>query len=105
MAALPEEITGNLDGIRALCVTYGVKRLTLFGSAARGEFDPQTSDFDFLVEFLPETRTGLRFFAFEEDLAALLGRRVDLMSIGPIRNPYLRKHIEDNPIVPLYEAA
>ena len=40
-----------------LCCQYNVARLEVFGSAARGtDFDPQTSDADFLVEFEPEKR-------------------------------------------------
>ena len=46
------EITNRYDEIAALCQRYGVQRLDLFGSAARGtDFDPGTSDVDFLVEF------------------------------------------------------
>jgi uncharacterized protein len=105
MAALPAELTEHLDDIRAICVKYGVKKLTLFGSAARGEFDPETSDFDFIYEFLPGRTPGLAFFSMKEELEQLLGRRVDLVPQVPIRNPYLRKHIDSHAIVPVYEAA
>lgn len=44
MDALPAVITGNLDAIRAACVEYYVKRLAVFGSAAKGTFDPARSD-------------------------------------------------------------
>jgi predicted nucleotidyltransferase len=43
-------ITDNLDAIRALCRQYGIRRLDLFGSAATGAFDPDTSDLDFVVD-------------------------------------------------------
>ncbi|MGN6627162.1 MAG: nucleotidyltransferase family protein, partial [Tepidisphaeraceae bacterium] len=42
-------IERNREQIVALCKKHGVKRLELFGSAARDEdFDPKTSDVDFL---------------------------------------------------------
>jgi predicted nucleotidyltransferase len=105
MAALPREIEEKLDAVRALCVKWGIKRLALFGSAARGEFDSATSDFDFFYEFLPGRTPGLAFLTFEEELAAVLGRRVDLMDYDSISNPYLKRHIDCNPVYPVYEAA
>jgi predicted nucleotidyltransferase len=37
--------------VAALCETYAVKRLDLFGSAAGDGFDPEASDLDFVVSF------------------------------------------------------
>jgi len=51
MDALPREIAEKLDEVQGLCEKHHVKRLTLFGSAAKGTFDPETSDLDFVVEF------------------------------------------------------
>ena len=48
MIALIED---NREAIVALCEQYGVQRLAVFGSAAKGTFDPATSDLDFVVEF------------------------------------------------------
>ncbi|MEO5374962.1 MAG: nucleotidyltransferase domain-containing protein [Alphaproteobacteria bacterium] len=80
--------------IALLCRRYGVRRLEVFGSAARGaDFDPATSDADFLVEFEPEgegrTAPLHQFFGLAGDLQALLGRPVDLVEPGAIRNPFL----------------
>ncbi len=44
--------------IEALCHQHGVKRLELFGSAARGDFRPSDSDLDFMVEFLSNDWQG-----------------------------------------------
>lgn len=45
-------IADKKEELAAICRRYGVARLDVFGSAARGtDFDPQTSDADFLVEF------------------------------------------------------
>lgn len=75
--------------IEALCRKYGVKRLDLFGSAARGDFDSATSDVDFFYEF-DENREALadRFFGLLEDLEKLLDRHVDLVSAVDAKNPY-----------------
>ncbi|MBL8886419.1 MAG: nucleotidyltransferase family protein [Phycisphaerales bacterium] len=66
------------DRIAEFCMRNRVRRLSLFGSVLREDFTP-TSDIDILVEFEPGTRIG--FFGFqglEDELSALLGRRVDL---------------------------
>ena len=47
-------IEENRRQIADLCCRYGVKRLELFGSAARGNFDPAKSDLDFFVEFVSD---------------------------------------------------
>jgi len=51
-------VADNLPAIRALCQEYEVVRLDLIGSAATGEFDPDRSDIDFLIEWAPETNLG-----------------------------------------------
>ena len=63
-----------------LCRRYGVRELCYFGSAARGEMRPD-SDIDIMVEFDPAARIGLvKFESLSEDLAALVGRKVDLVT-------------------------
>ena len=66
--------------IAELCRTYGVRRLDVFGSAATGEFDPATSDYDFVIDF-SEYSPGVatRFIAFGDALEALLGKSVDFV--------------------------
>lgn len=79
-----------------LCRRYGVARLEVFGSAARGtDFDPQTSDADFLVEFDPNSGLALfnQFFDLAEALRRTLERPVDLVESGTVHNPYLRAAI------------
>ena len=75
--------------IAALCRKYGVRHLELFGSAARGNFDPAESDVDFFFEFDADPhRLADRFFGLMEDLQRLLGRKVDLVSSQDAKNPY-----------------
>jgi uncharacterized protein len=74
----------------ALCRRHGVRRLELFGSAARGDFDPATSDVDFLVEFEDRGWEGSsgRYFGLLFGLEDLLGRKVDLVERSAVRNPH-----------------
>jgi predicted nucleotidyltransferase len=75
------DIVEKRDALAALCRRYGVTRLEVFGSAARGPgFDPNRSDADFLVTFSPVARNDLAAFAdLKEALENLLGRSVDLV--------------------------
>jgi predicted nucleotidyltransferase len=88
-ATMASVLDSHLAEIPALCRRYGVARLELFGSAASGEFDPQRSDLDFLVQFdTDSSRLFDRYFGLKESLEALYGRRVDLVTAGSLRNPY-----------------
>ena len=90
-------ISDKKDELAELCRRYGVARLEVFGSAARGtDFDPRSSDADFLVEFrLDDGRAPLRqYLDFAEALRHTLGRPVDLVESGAVRNPYLRAAID-----------
>jgi predicted nucleotidyltransferase len=77
--------------IIALCRQYGVIRLDLFGSATGPTWDPDSSDFDFIVEF-ESYGPGIarRFVGFGDALEELLGRKVDLVSDRGMR-PRFRK--------------
>jgi hypothetical protein len=90
--------------IAALCRKYGVHKLELFGSAARGDFDPTKSDLDFFFEFNDDP-AGLadRFFGLMEDLEQLLGCHVDLVSRQDVHNPYFLQ-VADRHRVTLYAA-
>src|SRR4051794_23970945 len=76
--------------IETLCRKYEVKRLEVFGSAARGDFDPTRSDVDFFYEFDVKNSKGLadRYFGLIEDLERLLGVKVDMVSAKDVTNPY-----------------
>jgi hypothetical protein len=82
-----------------------VRRLELFGSAAREDFDPSSSDMDFLVEFqeVPPGKHADCYFGLLEALESLFGRPVDLAETKAIRNPYFLAAIEKTRTV-LYAA-
>ncbi len=80
--------------LAALCRRYGVKKLSLFGSAARGELTPE-SDVDVMVEFKPESRVSLWDFPkLQEEFSVLFGnRRVEFVPPEVMKNPFRRKCI------------
>jgi predicted nucleotidyltransferase len=93
-------VEARLPEIRALCRKYGVRRLELFGSAARDDFDPASSDVDLLVEWDasgPASSLPGRWWGLERELEELLERPVDLMTLRSIRNAQLRAVIERQP--------
>jgi predicted nucleotidyltransferase len=82
--------------IAAICRQHHVRRLALFGSALRDDFDASSSDLDFVVEFEP-LATGTyanMYFGLIDALERLFGRRVDLVEAGSVRNPYFLQEIE-----------
>jgi len=85
-------VESKREELMALCRRLGVRRLEVIGSAARGDdFDESTSDIDFLV-VLPDARTTSpldSYFGLKDQLEALMGRQVDLVSEGSVRNPYV----------------
>lgn len=98
-------VAEHADEIAELCRRYQVRKLDLFGSAATDQFDPETSDVDFLVTYQPDADLGpwaSRFLEFENALAQLLGRSVDLVFDQEFRNPYFRKAVEQSR-TPFYE--
>ena len=71
----------------------GIRRLSLFGSVARGDAEPD-SDVDLAAELDPAARIDLvSLVALERRLGALLGRPVDLLP-EPVEKPRLRANIE-----------
>ncbi len=98
-------IAQHRPAIAAICQRYGIRRLEVFGSAARAtDFDPARSDADFLVEFASGVQPGLNaIFGAKADLEALLGRGVDLVEPGAVRNPYVLANIDRDHKVIFFE--
>ena len=83
-----EELDQRWSEIRS----FGVRRLALFGSQARGEATAK-SDLDFVVEFQPGEKTVDRYMDLMDYLEALFGCEVDLVPAETIK-PRLKKAIE-----------
>ena len=88
----------QLPDIAALCKRYGVARMELFGSATGPKFDPQSSDFDFLVELDAQAAGSRprRWLDLADALEKLLGRHVDLVNPRYIRNPYFLQAVNSS---------
>jgi predicted nucleotidyltransferase len=98
-------IEENLNQIAAICRRFDVKRLELFGSAARGDFNPEVSDVDLFVEFRNYNAPSIadQWFGFQEEMEKLLRCPVDLTSSRSTKNPYFLEVANRNR-VPLYAA-
>jgi predicted nucleotidyltransferase len=99
VAELPIQI--DREKIAEFCRGRGIRKLSLFGSVLREDFDPARSDVDVLAEFEPDALKGVgfRYFGYGEELSAIMGRRVDFCS-------RLNKYIEAavrREAVPIYE--
>ncbi len=93
---LPTGITEHLPELTALCREFGVARLEVFGSVMTDKFNPETSDIDFVVEFLPDTDPGPWLSTFQNlnrRLEELFQRDVDLIFLSGIRNPVFKRNI------------
>lgn len=67
------------DAVGEICQRYGVARLEVFGSVARGEARPD-SDIDVLYELAPGRKLGWEIETLADELSDVLGRNVDLVS-------------------------
>jgi predicted nucleotidyltransferase len=91
-----EIIITRREQVIELCRKHHVRRLSVFGSVLRDDFNPDSSDIDFVVEFKPTASLGLRgdYFDLLEELTRLFSRKVDLVSWEGVRNPYFRRSVE-----------
>ena len=80
--------------IKRLCRKYGITRLSLFGSAARGDMTPD-SDIDLMVEFASDSPVSLFDIPImQEGFSSLFGgRKVDIATPEILENPYRRAAI------------
>lgn len=87
-------IESRLPQVRELCRKYNVARLDLFGSATTDDWDPQSSDLDFLVSLNspPDGMLGFdQYMDLMMDLQKLYLRRVDLVEEKAVRNQTFMK--------------
>lgn len=80
--------------VAAFCRRWGVREFSLFGSVLRNDFGPK-SDVDVMVQFAKGSKVSLWDWpAMQEELAAIFGRRVDLLEKGTVRNRLRKAAIE-----------
>jgi predicted nucleotidyltransferase len=97
-------IEGKEIAIRDLCKQYDVKSLYLFGSGSTGKLK-KSSDIDILVSFqdISVERYTDNYFELHYRLEELLKRKVDLVTVNSLANPFFIKSIEETKIL-LYAA-
>jgi uncharacterized protein len=84
----------SYDKVADFCRQHRIKTLSLFGSATRDDFRPD-SDVDVLVEFADDARVSLFDMArMERELSVVFDNRpVDVVTASVLRNPYRRRGI------------
>lgn len=89
-------LESNRSAIAEACTQHGVKRLDVFGSALRADFEVGQSDLDLLVEFTPLEGYARvdAYFGLLNELRRILDREVDLVISGAVQNRYIFKDIE-----------
>jgi predicted nucleotidyltransferase len=83
--------------IEILCTKYKVEKLYAFGSVFDGNRFNEHSDIDLIVKFNNEVDIidyADLFFGLIEDLEYVFKRKVDLYTLNPIENRFLRENIE-----------
>jgi uncharacterized protein len=89
-------IDQHRNEISSICKRYRVRKLDVFGSAARKvDFKINSSDADFLIEFEPDVQVGLdQLMGIKTELEKLLGRNVDLIEPEAVLNPFVKASIQ-----------
>ncbi len=97
-------IVDNRDAVADLCRQYGARKLSVFGSAVNGTFNPESSDLDFVVDFdAYEQGIARRYLGLAGELERLFDRSVDLVTIHERTKPWFRDEIDRSAVV-VYDA-
>ena len=98
---ISELIRSRYENFLTLCRNHKVKKLYAFGSSVSGQFNPEKSDIDLIVEIdendpIEKGDILLHFFS---ELEKLFNRKVDLLTDQPIENPYLKTSVEKSKVL------
>lgn len=96
-------IDGHRDAIAKLCREHGIRRLAVFGSAAKSAWRASESDIDVLIDLDYGPGVGRRFMRFAAALEQLLGHPVDIVTERSLDSQWFRQELEDT-AVPIYDA-
>ena len=88
------QIPVDKEKIADFCRRHHIRKLAFFGSVLRDDFSPD-SDVDVLVEFEPGHVPGLAFFSMEAELSGILGRRVDLNTVGFLSRYFAERVVQE----------
>ena len=95
-----EEISQHIDQIKKLCDINKVKSLFAFGSITTDHFQPE-SDIDLVVDIDEKDPLSYsdNYFNLKFHLEELLKRHIDLLEQKAIKNPYLKKQIDQTKVL------
>lgn len=84
------------NDIEILCKKHKVKRLYVFGSALTEKFNDK-SDIDLIVDFdsVDLNNYADNYFDLKFSLQSIFQRTIDLLEEKAIKNPYLKKSVND----------
>ncbi|CAN5254682.1 hypothetical protein BH23BAC1_BH23BAC1_16460 [soil metagenome] len=94
-------VENKKEELQQICKHHQVSKLYLFGSAAKGNFDPVKSDLDMVVEFSSSVAPvdyALNYFSFLEALEDLFNKKVELISFKALKNAVMIQEIEKSKI-------
>lgn len=83
----------DMDWIRDFSERHRLAEFSIFGSALRDDFRPE-SDLDVLFELTDPSSLEIdQYLQMQDELAECFGRRIDLVQRSAVRNPYRRHEI------------
>lgn len=88
------QIAADRERIADFCQRHHIRRLALFGSALRADFNSE-SDVDVLVEFEEGHTPGWELFDLEQELTDIVGRRVDLNTPGFLSRSFRQRVLDE----------
>ena len=94
------ELDKYSEEIIRLCLAHKVKFLYAFGSVVSGKFN-EKSDIDFVVDFesVPVNQYADNYYNLKFSLQDLFLKSIDLLEEKAIKNPYLRKSLDDQRVL------
>lgn len=85
----------------SLCKKHDVKTLYAFGSSTNERFNENTSDIDLLIELNCDDplKRGEYLLSLWDLFEIFFQKKVDLLTISQIRNPILKRNIENTKVL------
>jgi predicted nucleotidyltransferase len=95
-----KEIKDHIAQINQLCNTHDVKSLFAFGSIVSGELD-SNSDIDLVVDIdnTDPIAYSDNYFDLKFQLENILKRQIDLLESNSVKNPFLKKQIDNTKVL------
>lgn len=95
-----KELKDHIEQINLLCNTHDVKTLFAFGSVVSGKLKPE-SDIDLIVDIDSKDPINYadNYFALKFELEDILKRPIDLLEAKALKNPFLKKQIDNTKVL------